>query len=293
MDFSDNPFGAELGDLASTPLAQFESALRACLVRNHGFAALPTNQVLEIYSTSLLGCSGDDPQRYGLSLPRLVAFNGETVRRLQSEVLDKFPEWTIVLAQECDEYKEVAISRDEVRTDNDTVVNNVQEFMEELQLLARRSRERVEGAVLRQLAYLRPKIPSMIHMLSDETPCVVVAAFDNWRGDTERLCIWSLSETTDWNIAVPGTHGASGGSFPVTEDGLVVSREPDSKAYRQLRSTAGIWLVQNVIPASYLGDAFVCEGPIPSDGSKPQEIPVSIDRSAIIRDLDLPRVELP
>lgn len=288
-----NPFGSGFGDLNSTPLADFEAELRACLVRNHGFSSLPDEQVLEAYRNHLLGCLADDPRRYGLSLPRLSAYRGATVRLLQIEVLKKFPEWTIVLAQRCPEYQEVFITRDAIRTIDTSSVDDADAFMQKLGALERVARERVEGAVLRQLEYVRPNILSLLHRVTDENPCVIVAAFDNWRGDTNRLCIWSLSRTSDWNIAVPGSHGSSSAPVAVTDDGIAVSRDTDPITYRQLRSTANMWLVQSVVPASYQSDAFVCEGPIPNDGSKPREIPVTIERSKFLRDEDLPRVEMP
>lgn len=292
MPHLENPFGAEFGDLNSTPLALFEAELRACLVRNNGFASLPVDEVLEIYRHNLVGPLGDS-ERYWLRLPRLAAFTGETVRRLQNDVLRKFPEWTIALEQQCLECQEVFIRHDAVRTNSATDIDDLDAFMDELRSLERKARERVEGSVLRQFEYVRPMIPGLLHLVTDETPCIVVAAFDNWRGDMDVLCVWSLSRTTDWNVTIPGTRGASGGSFPVTDDGIAISRESDIKTYRQLRSTANLWLVQSGIRASYPGDAFVCEGPIPSDGSKPTEFPITIERSTFLRDRDLPRIELP
>lgn len=62
--------------------------------------------------------------------------------------------------------------------------------------------------------------------------------------------------------------------------------------YDAIVDTAKVWLVQSVIPVDH-GTRFLCQGIKSTDGGDAPSFELSFAPASIIRDADLPQVELP
>ena len=269
--------------------AKFRAALIGALIQHDGFAARPKDAVQAEYSSSLLG-TGDRERVFGLHLPFLRAYSGDTVRMLQAELLKQFPRWALIIAPGSSGIDELWITADRVVYE-DRVIDDVDDFMAKLRRDEERGRDATRGSEMRQLAWLRPRIPSLTAKMNTGTPYAIAGIIDSYHGNRERIVVWLLSSSGIEEVTVIPVGGSAtraGLVYPVESDGIVFE-----KAYRVVNGEkewieTPYWLYGWIIPASYTGDTLLVVNEM---NNTTDEIP--FDRSQIIRDVDLPRVPLP
>lgn len=269
--------------------AKFRKALMGCLLRHDGFASRPPEVVQIGYWHSLLG-TGDRDCVFGLHLPFLQAYTGETVRILQAELLKEFPHWALIIAPGCTGIDELWITTDRVVYE-DRVIDDVDEFIAKLRLDEQRGRDATNGCELRQLAWLRPLLPGLTAKMNAGAPYAIVGTFDNYRGKRERIVVWVLSpsDVRDVMVGPVGEPPSQAGlMYPVESNGLLHDRRHRIVNGERVSIEAPYWLYGCSVPDSYTGDTLLVVDEL---NNTTDEIPY--DRSQIIRDADLPRVPLP
>lgn len=248
--------------------------------------------MLSVYKHCLLG-PGERGLEYRFELPRLAAYSGHTVRRIQKEVLTEFPAWRIVIADDFAHRGELFIEHDTLRTDGGCVVDDVDAHMNDLRVAEQQGRDRTQGSTLRQLNHVRLTIPELMRLVSDARPCDVIDIFDNSRGNFDRLSVWTLSRNGSSIAAFRGDEGSCGIDLPVGDDGIAHSYEDNHGMWTKLYHTAKVWLIQSIVPASYHGNTLIYVEVFGPHATVTFQCELTIDRTQIVRDADVPRIELP
>jgi hypothetical protein len=279
-----SPFGKDvaMSDEANE-VAEFRAALVACLRQNHGFAGIPEENVEAEYSNALLGC-GDYVRKFGLDFPLAIAYSGDTVRILQTEVLERHPRWTIILAPACSE-----VTFDRVTTNDGRIVDNVDKHLEEMRAVETDRRDRWEGIVERQIRWLEPRVPTMVKQLSKSNPFVIAGMFDSIRNEYDRPCICLLTASRfGIHAVVPDEPPTTSDTLPVSATGELYRKRYEIIDGVRKRIDAPYWLSCWVIPKEYSGEFIYVVNE--TDGTT---TPIPYKRSEIIRDRDLPRATTP
>lgn len=269
--------------------ARFRAGLIGCLIQHDGFALRPKDAVHAEYSSSLLG-TGERERVFGLHLPFLRAYSGDTVRILQTALLKEFPGWTLIIAPGCSSTDELFVTADRVVYEN-RVIDDVNEFMAQLRLEEERGRDNTRGAEMRQLAWLRPRIPSLAATMNAGAPYAIAGTFDNTYGNRDRIAIWLLSTShfdEVYVMPVGGPPSRGGLTRPVDAQGLVYDRRYTVVNGEKESIETPYWLDCWIIPADYTGDTLLVVNEL---NNTTDEIP--FDPTLIIRDVDLPRFPLP
>ena len=258
-----------------------------CLVRHRGFANLPSDHVVAEYKFALLG-TGHRDHEFGLELRFLQAYSGETVRVLQT-VLQKFPGWTLVLGghAEC-----MRITLDEILTEEGATIANVDRHMTDLRSRVAVILDRSVGVTERQYRWLKPLIPKLLDKLTTGRKRAVVAGiFDRVPRDDTYYAVWILRSSEDQcAVMAPGHKLLTDGYFPVDSNGTLFRDRSRIEGGDKVLIDTPFQLKCSNIPKCYAGDRLqIVDYP---DVSNVIET-VSFDRTKIVADESLPKVELP
>lgn len=159
-------------------------------------------------------------------------FTIEFVRHLQQTLLKEYPLWRLHVHEKYPEkvkgltiYPDVVVAGEKQSPpeDLDGVLSNWRHYIFD-------SREKERGPRRRQTAEIRRRLPQSIERLKkqlnhpDAEPFVMIAAFDNWRGNENLISLWSLGtkELKGLIIHLPSNEdvvGSSNGCHWVTIDG--------------------------------------------------------------------------
>lgn len=276
------PFGNFPLGAAEKALIELRSEITACLIRHRGFADLPPENVAAEYENGMLG-RGDAEFQYGIEFPFLSAYSADTIVALQQEVLQKFPDWAIIVAPACTEVRANSVTT----ADGHTVVD-VAKHMDELRKAEAERRDETVGVVDRQYEWMKPRIPQLLNQLKAGRTFVIAGIFDRVRRKKDFYSVWILAEEGDVSppyASVPLHEPTTSGSgLPVNDDGLVYRRPfaivNGKKEFLHLGYSLECWHISK----SYDGDTLNI-----IDESRNVTDCVPFDRSEVIRDLDLPR----
>eukprot|EP00456_Euglypha_rotunda_P033124 TRINITY_DN256_c0_g1_i3.p2 TRINITY_DN256_c0_g1~~TRINITY_DN256_c0_g1_i3.p2 ORF type:complete len:259 (-),score=26.68 TRINITY_DN256_c0_g1_i3:792-1568(-) len=254
-----------------------------CLVRHKGFANLPSEHVVAEYKFAILG-AGHRDHEFGLELPFLHAYSGETIRVLQS-VLHDFPGWTLVLGghAEC-----MRITINEVLTEEGIRIADVDQHMVDLRSRVAVIMDRSIGVTERQYRWLMPRIPELLEQLRTEKKRALVAGmFDRVPRKDTYYAVWLLRSSKDQcDVMASGHKLLTDGNFPVDNNGTLFRHRYRIEGNDKVLIDTPFQLNCSNIPKSYAGDRLqIVDYP---DVSNVIET-MSFNRATVVADDSLPK----
>ena len=199
-------------------------------------------------------CEADDRHL----LVELVDYDRLTVpllRRMQNELLGRFPLWRIQL-QGCDADSDILVYPKVVRFGNQSVDVDAEEALHKLVAYAKPLREAGLRPQRAQTAFLRERLPDAVREIGDR-PFLVFSVVDNFEGDYGQLTICLLIRGDNSSAAMFEHPPESGDGFLSTSRTYYVNTRgtliPDSPAKPAF--SVELWH----IPADYRGPLTLVE----------------------------------
>lgn len=289
------PSPAELALVMSMPVGhttvgeirQTCQALQECCVQHRGFCSMELDPALEWFDSAVGDCDG--LRQTGLGLPTGASWSVEMIRAIQTEMLSKFKNWSVVIEHPVEE-RSLVIFRKEVQLyATDAPVADLPTFLAE----NGRLQDEWTAANLawkdRQLEELRRRIPRPLPVLTDEKPFQLVAIFDRDRATK----YWSLhllvdANSYDLSITIPGHEPTAGRTSYLTADGTLYPRSRYFKDGRQHEVEAAYRIESNLIPADYQGPTLEVYQ-TDNDQNRLRTWTLPFDPAQVIRDAELRR----
>jgi hypothetical protein len=188
-----------------------------------------------------------------LHLSHRLLFTREVVVGLQTDVLSKWPEWTVALAGYTREGDSALISAGSF-TSNSEDIDDVAAFMQEFADAEIRHWERRYAPLERQKRYVAIQLRQNF-AITEEQPFQVVAICEHWQRPYEYLGVWAIgvSATGGVRISVPGEESMEEGQQYAVSPSWKLLNYFASDENGTSRRESQYWVTQWLIPRDYQG----------------------------------------
>ena len=264
----------QLPPLTERELENIRGVTLACLIRHGQFGKIGKKEAKTYYQFCVFDELIDRTAR--LELPNHKIVTAAFVKALQKDVLASRPLWRIAIVGETTETS-VMVYPDVVRFGfpaTGDLALDLQKVVDEVLTL----QELRKGPYRRQLAYLREKVPEELPKLSKEEPFRFLSAFDNYRGNFERVCVWMLEPFVGFSITQPEDTWSGGDGFALRKDGDF------GEHYENF--DAEWWLRPHLPPPGYCGP-LVFQSVDAKGNAIGKGWQFNLDRASVIKDADL------
>ena len=223
-----------------------------------------------------------------LHLSDRCLFSHEVVVGIQTEVLTKWPQWTVALAGYSREGEIASISANSV-TVNSQRVNDVSQFMQEFADKETAEWQRRFGPLRLQIQFVESQLGHMVTITADQ-PFYIVAICEHWPKPDEYFGVWVIgdSDIDEVAIFVPGEEPLNGGTqFAVSPAGKLLNYLMTGPNGNDVRPSE-YWVNQFLIPRHYRGPHLIAQR-----DSDSRQWTISFDRSTVRTNSELQQVTCP
>jgi hypothetical protein len=171
-------------------LERIRKALRMFLVREARISQLTKSEHQFLYRDAVSDRLLD--RTIAVELPSMEPVNFGFLKKLQQDVLRKFPLWRVLLAG-VDRESSIVVYPDAIRPGIFRPNDTLQSAIKELVATVRAHEMRFEGPQRRQLEYIQKSFRRKEGM-PGRGGFKIVGIFDNYQGDSDRVSIWIVHD---------------------------------------------------------------------------------------------------
>ena len=223
-----------------------------------------------------------------LHLSDRCLFSHEVVVGIQTEVLTKWPQWTVALVGYSQEGEIASISSHSV-TVNSQRVNDVSQFMQEFADEERSVWQRRFGPLQRQIQFVECQLGDKVTVTEDQ-PFQTLAICEHWRKPDEYLGVWVIcnSDIDEIAICVPAEEPICDGTkYAVSPTGKLLNYLMTGTNGKDVRPSKH-WVNQWLIPRHYQGQYLVAQR-----DSDSRQWTIPFDKSSVRTNSELQQVTCP